>query len=173
MSVMMKRKRGNTPAQNQIQQTDHIKHNSKNKVLLGSWLNTMNALAFSSLCVSWCWHWCYNNVWPPHVFEVLYQWDLHPYPHPWPLIQTLVIWPAVAWLMERHTALHFHSFPHSLTFPQPHSNPTVTHIDSKPCYSPLLTVTQHTIKVLVMMFNNKQQRPHLAQLGLEPTENLQ
>lgn len=93
-------------------------------------------------------------------------------PTPWPLIQTLVIWPAVVWLRERQAALHFHSLPHSLTFPQPHSNPTVTHIDSKPCYSPLLAVTLHTIKVLVMMFNNKQQSPHLAQRGLEPTENL-
>lgn len=72
-----------------------------------------------------------------------------PYPNPRPLIQTLVIWPAVAWLPERQ-----HSPPLPLApshFPRPHSNPTVTHIDGVPCHSPRLAVTLHIIKVRAMM----------------------
>lgn len=143
-SAMTKRKWENTPAGNDsytwtmFQQSGHIKH-KWNQTKLHQ--HKLSVLAVLSSCLSRWWHWCFNNVKPPHVFEFLHQLGPHPYPNSRPLIQTLVIWPAVAWLMEWQATLLIPS----ATF-KPHSD-----IDSKPCYSPLPTYSA----VLVVMFNIK------------------
>lgn len=121
--LVMKRKWGSTPAQNPIIHMHgwwlHRVATQNTKVLLKmTCILTHNVTAFAvwSWCVFCCWHWCFNGF--------VHQWDPHPYPNPWPLIQTLVIWPAVAWLTERQATLHFHSFAHilSATF-KPHGDP--------------------------------------------------